>query len=175
MPRNWVNFMWQYKKYVAQDRHFAQIPNNMTKSLDEIDRQMLAVLAENARLPVSTIASKIGVARTTVQHRLERMERDGTIAGYAVRLSDEAQEAQIRATVLVQVAPRSTPMVLSGLAGLMDVEVAHTTSGRFDLALLLRAQSTAHLDVTLDQIGALEGVHSLESLIHLSTRIDRAF
>ena len=135
---------------------------------------MLALLAENARLPVSSIASKIGVARTTVQHRLERMERDGTIAGYAVRMGDAAREALIHATVLVCVAPRSTAMVLAGLERLQDVEVAHTTSGRFDLALLLRARSTTHLDTTLDQIGTLEGVQSLESLIHLSTRIDRA-
>ena len=52
--------------------------------------------------------------------------------------------------------------------------MAHTTSGRFDLLLQVAAPSTAALDVVLDRIGLLTGVKSSESLIHLSTRIDRA-
>jgi hypothetical protein len=49
-----------------------------------------------------------------------------------------------------------------------------TTSGRFDLLLQIAASNTQVLDQVLDQIGALTGVKSSESLIHLSTRLDRA-
>jgi DNA-binding Lrp family transcriptional regulator len=49
-----------------------------------------------------------------------------------------------------------------------------TTSGRFDLLMQIAAPNTRALDEVLDQIGGLTGVRSSESLIHLSTRIDRA-
>jgi DNA-binding Lrp family transcriptional regulator len=54
------------------------------------------------------------------------------------------------------------------------VERVYTTSGRFDLLMQVAAPNTRALDEVLDQIGALTGVKSSESLIHLSTRLDRA-
>lgn len=144
------------------------------KPLDETDQRLLAALTSNARLPVSTLAAHLGLARTTVQARLERLERRGVIAGYSLKLNPDVALGQIRATVLVQLEPRATADVLMRLKKRPAVELAHTTSGRFDLALQLRASSTAELDQVLDDIGALDGVRSLESLIHLSTRIDRA-
>ena len=60
------------------------------------------------------------------------------------------------------------------IAQVPEVERVFTTSGRFDLLLQIAAPSTMLLDQVLDQIGAMTGVRSSESLIHLSTRIDRA-
>ncbi|MBW8830586.1 MAG: AsnC family transcriptional regulator [Burkholderiales bacterium] len=54
--------------------------------MDDIDAQLIAMLCENARLPVATLAKKLGVARATIQNRLARLERDGVIAGYTLRL-----------------------------------------------------------------------------------------
>ena len=51
------------------------------------DRQLIALLRENARIPVAEIARKLGISRSTAQSRLEKLERNGTIAGYAVKLS----------------------------------------------------------------------------------------
>ena len=141
--------------------------------MDEIDRNMLALLSENARLPVATLARRLALARSTVQARLERLEARGIIKGYALRLGDAAHPDMIRATVLIAIEPRATPAVLSRLKTLPQVEAAHTASGRFDMVLQVAAQSTSALDQTLDRIGEIEGVRSSESLIHLSTRIDR--
>ena len=55
-----------------------------------------------------------------------------------------------------------------------EVERAHTCSGRFDLILQLVATTPAALDEALDRIGAFDGVVSSESLIHLSTKLDRS-
>jgi DNA-binding Lrp family transcriptional regulator len=142
--------------------------------LDEIDRRLLALLGANARTPVAKLGTKLGLARTTVQARLDRLERNGVIAGYTVKLSEDARAGQIRATVLIHITPSAQSAVLRQLERLPAVERVHTTSGRFDLACQLRTQSTLALDETLDRIGEIDGVLALESLIHLSTRIDRA-
>ncbi len=141
--------------------------------MDDIDQQLLNALAENARLPVTTLAGKLGLARTTVQARLERLENSGVIAGYTLRLGAQADEKRIRATVLLQLDPRTAPMVVQRLKSIVQVERAVTSSGRFDLLLQIAARSTARLDEILDEIGGIKGVRSSESLIHLSVRIDR--
>jgi len=142
--------------------------------LDETDRQIIAHLAADARLTVAKLAQKLGLARTTVQARLDRLERSGTIAGYTLKLSEDARRGEIRATVLIHITPAAQSAVLAHLRHLTEVERAHTTSGRWDLCCILRSPSTGALDATLDRIGAIEGVQALETLIHLSTRIDRA-
>jgi len=139
---------------------------------DETDRTLLALLAQNARMPVATLARRAGLARTTVQARIERLEARGVIAGYTLRLGTSARPS-IRATVLISVEPRSQPAVLARLKSLPVVEHVTTTSGRFDLIATLTAQSTEELDATLDRITEARGVKSSESLIHLSTKIDR--
>ncbi|NDU99448.1 Lrp/AsnC family transcriptional regulator [Pseudoroseicyclus tamaricis] len=143
-------------------------------NLDDKDRALIAVLGENARLPVAALAKKLGLARTTVQARLDRLERQGVIAGYTLRLGDGALPGEIRATVLIQITPSAQGAVLAGLRRLTPVERVYTTAGRFDFCCQLRVRSPLALDEALDHIGEIDGVVTLESLIHLSTRIDRA-
>ena len=142
--------------------------------MDDIDTQMIAMLAANARIPVAAMAKKLKLARSTVQARLDRLETNGTISGYTLRLGSAAQARRIRVTALLQIEPRTLPQVLSRLKSISEVEEVHTTSGRFDLILLLAAPTTEDLDRVLDTIGAIPGVRSTESLIHLATKIDRA-
>ncbi|MDS9467008.1 Lrp/AsnC family transcriptional regulator [Paracoccus sp. MBLB3053] len=142
--------------------------------MDELDRGILAHLAQDARQSVAVLARRLKVARSTVQARLERLETSGAIAGYTLRLGDVARESRIRATCLLTIEPRSQPAILTRLRSMPEVERIHTTSGRVDLLLQLAATSTSQLDDVLDQIGSLTGVRSSESLIHLSTKLDRA-
>ncbi|MBS0126105.1 Lrp/AsnC family transcriptional regulator [Thetidibacter halocola] len=141
--------------------------------IDDTDRALIACLAENARLPVADLARRLGIARSTVQARLERLEARGHIAGYTLKRGPGLRPA-LRATVLISIEPRSGPEVLARLKAMPMVESVHTTSGRVDLIVTLSADTTEQLDETLDRIGAVRGVRSSESLIHLSTRIDRA-
>jgi len=141
--------------------------------IDQTDQMLLRLLRENARAPVTDLARKLGLARTTVQARIERMEKTGVIAGFTLRAS-AATAPPLRATVLVSIEPRSGPTVLARLKSLAGVEVVHTTSGRFDLLVQVAAATTAELDDTLDRIGEAKGVKSSESLIHLATKLDRA-
>ena len=142
--------------------------------MDDLDRNILSLLGADARMSVATLARRLKVARSTIQARLERLETTGVIAGYTLKLGEEARQGRLRASVLLTIEPRAQAAILSRLKSIPEVERVFTTSGRFDLLMQVAAPNTQALDQVLDQIGALTGVKSSESLIHLSTRIDRA-
>ena len=142
--------------------------------MDDLDRSILGLLGADARMSVATLARRLKVARSTIQARLERLETGGIIAGYTLKLGEEARQGRLRASVLLTIEPRAQAAILSRLKSIPEVERVFTTSGRFDLLMQVAAPNTQVLDGVLDQIGALTGVKSSESLIHLSTRIDRA-
>ncbi|WP_415182795.1 Lrp/AsnC family transcriptional regulator [Phaeovulum sp.] len=142
--------------------------------MDELDRNILGLLGGDARMSVATLARRLKVARSTIQARLERLETTGMIAGYTVKLGEAARQGRIRATVLLTIEPRAQAGILTRLKAVPEVERIHTTSGRVDLLLQLAAPSTTQLDIVLDHIGEMTGVKSSESLIHLSTKMDRA-
>lgn len=141
--------------------------------MDEKDAELLRLLASNARMPVASLAKRLGLARSTVQARLDRLEVTGVIAGYTLRLGEAARTRRIRATVLLEVEPRATAQVLARLKSVSEVEEVHTTTGRVDLIASLAAPTTEVLDGALDRIGNIPGVTDTESLIHLATKIDR--
>ncbi|MCA3444944.1 MAG: AsnC family transcriptional regulator [Rhodobacter sp.] len=142
--------------------------------MDELDRNIVGLLGADARMSIATLARRLKVARSTIQARLERLETSGVIVGYTIKLGESAREGRLRASVLLTVEPRAQANILTRLKAIAEVERVFTTSGRFDLLLQIAAPSTTLLDQVLDQIGAMTGVRSSESLIHLSTRIDRA-
>ncbi len=144
----------------------------MTKALDATDRALIAALRRNARTPTAELARRLGLPRTTLQARIERLERSGVIRGYTLKLGPAARQG-IRATVLLQVEPRASAGLVRRLETMPEIERALTCSGRFDLVLEVLAPSPAALDALLDRIGALPGVRSSESLVHLAERIDR--
>jgi DNA-binding Lrp family transcriptional regulator len=142
--------------------------------MDELDRNILGLLGADARMSVATLSRRMKVARSTIQARLERLETTGVIAGYTLKLGEGAREGRLRASVLLTIEPRTQAALLTRLKSIAEVERVFTTSGRFDLLLQIASPNTQVLDQVLDQIGAMAGVKSSESLIHLSTKIDRA-
>ncbi len=142
--------------------------------MDDLDQKLLAALVANSSTSTSQLARRFKVARSTVQARIERLERTGMIAGYTVKLGQALTLRRIKATILLQVESRSTAQVTQRLKAMPEVEIAHTTTGRIDLILQVAADTTQALDEVLDRIGAIPGVSDTESLIHLSTKIDRA-
>ncbi|WP_422072535.1 Lrp/AsnC family transcriptional regulator [Tranquillimonas rosea] len=142
--------------------------------MDELDQRILAALAADSSTSTSRLARRFKVARSTVQARIERMERTGVIGGYTVKLGDDVSVRRIRATVLLEIAAKATAAILQRLRAMSEVEIAHTTTGRWDLIVQVAAATTQDLDEVLDRIEEIEDVGAFESMIHLSTRIDRA-
>jgi DNA-binding Lrp family transcriptional regulator len=142
-------------------------------SLDGTDLQLLNLLRENARSPTAELARRLGLSRTTVQSRIERLERSGVVAGYTVKVADEVEANLVRTYVLVTLAPKQTRSVEAALRRIPEVRTLHSVSGPFDLLAILAAGSIGELDAAIDRIGLLEGVERTTSAIVLSTRIER--
>ncbi len=137
------------------------------------DRQLLLLLAENARTPTAVLARRLGLSRTTVQTRLERLERDGVIAGYGVRLSDSYRGGLVRAYVMIVLRTKVLARVVPALRAIPGIMSVHSVSGGFDLIVEVAAPSIGELDGTIDRIGEVEGFERTQSSIILSTRFQR--
>jgi len=60
--------------------------------MDNTDKQLLALLRKDARMPVVNLAKVLNVSRATVQNRINKLEQSGVILGYTVKLKEEAQK-----------------------------------------------------------------------------------
>jgi DNA-binding Lrp family transcriptional regulator len=137
--------------------------------MDTTDRQLLSLLRDNARLPVAAMAKTLGVARGTVQNRLTRLEADGVIVGYTVRLKLAAEDQRIRALMTVAVEGNRTDEVLRALRGDPAVVALHTTNGRWDIVAELRTESLEAVDRVLGRIRQIDGISNTETSLLLST------
>ena len=142
-------------------------------ALDATDHQLLSMLRENARASTAQLARNLGLSRTTVQNRIERLERNRVVAGYTVKVADEVEAGLVRTFVLVTLAPKQTRTVEAALCRIPEVRTLHSVSGPFDLLAIVAAGSIRELDAVIDRIGLLDGVERTTSAIVLSTRIER--
>jgi DNA-binding Lrp family transcriptional regulator len=137
--------------------------------VDDLDRQLIALLRADARATVASIAKALHVARGTVQNRITKLERDGTIAGYTVRLKPQVDEHRIAALMTIAVEGNRAESVLRALRGDPAVEALHTTNGRWDIVAELSADSLEAFDRVLGRIRQVGGIASTETSLLLST------
>jgi len=141
--------------------------------LDALDRQLIALLQADARQSTADLARKLAVARTTVLARLVRLERQGVIVGYTVRLGQDEGDRGVEAYVGISTEPKSARDVTQRLATLPELRQLCSVSGEFDYLALLRVDTPARLDALLDEIGAIDGVRKTTTSVVLARRIDR--
>ena len=141
--------------------------------LDATDRALLALLRDDARAPTAELARKLELSRTTVQSRMERLQRQRVIAGFTITVPDELEAGLVRAHVLITLAPKRSGAIELALRRIPEVRVLHSVSGPFDLIAIVAAASIGELDALIDRIGGLDGVERTTSAIVLSTRIQR--
>ncbi|HZF86199.1 MAG TPA: Lrp/AsnC family transcriptional regulator [Burkholderiaceae bacterium] len=137
--------------------------------MDDTDRALIALLRQDARMPIATLAARLRVSRGTVSNRLRKLEDAQVIVGYAVRLRPDAEPAAIRAWMGVQVEGNQTRAVIAALLGDPAVESLHDTNGRWDLLAALRAGSMAELSAVLERIRLVKGIATSETSILLAT------
>jgi|SRR5579859_78552 len=141
--------------------------------MDEIDERLISKLRENGRASTAELARLVGRSRTSVQSRLERLERDGVIVGYGVRVAPEHDFGAVRAHVMIKVGPKEARAVTAALQAIRQVRVLHSVSGDVDLIAIAAAASVAEMDAVIDRIGVLDGVERTTSSIILSTKFER--
>ena len=137
--------------------------------MDEVDHKLLSLLRQDARLPVAALAVKLKVSRGTVTNRIRRLEDDGVIVGYTVRLRPDVQHNAIKAWMSIAVDGNQTRAVIASLLGEPGVAQLHDTNGRWDLLAELRAETLQDLAKVLERIRLLKGISNTETSIHLET------
>jgi len=137
--------------------------------MDDLDHRLLALLRGDARASVAALAKKLAVARGTVQNRMARLQADGTIVGYTVRLKPDVQDQSIRALMTIAVEGNQVDGVVKALRGEPSVASLHSTNGRWDLVAELRTDSLASFDRVLAKISRMPGVSSSETSLLLTT------
>jgi DNA-binding Lrp family transcriptional regulator len=138
-------------------------------AMDDTDRQLIAMLRKDARMPIATLASKLGVSRGTVGNRLRKLEDSQVIVGYSLRLRPDAQPSCIRAWMGVRVDGNQTRAVVASLLGEPGVQSLHDTNGRWDLLAELRAENMAQLSQVLERVRLTKGIANTETSILLAT------
>jgi DNA-binding Lrp family transcriptional regulator len=138
-------------------------------AMDDLDRRLIGLMRDDARTSVATLAKRLKVARGTVQNRLAKMEREGTIAGYTVRLRPEVDEQRITALMTIAVEGNRLDAVVKLLRGEPAIQELHTTNGRWDLVAEIRADSLQTFDQVLSRIRLVEGISGTETSLLLAT------
>jgi DNA-binding Lrp family transcriptional regulator len=137
--------------------------------MDNLDQQLIALLRNNARTSVATLAHKLKVSRGTVTNRITRLENEGVIVGYTVQLRPDSQPNEIRAWMSIVVAGNETRSVIASLLGEPGVASLHDTNGRWDLLAELRAENLTELSDVLERIRLIRSIQATETSIHLAT------
>jgi len=140
---------------------------------DDLDRRIIRELQRNAREATSTLAARLGVARSTVHERIARMERDGVISGYSVVLSRNPAEEVVQILMLLEIKQQDTRKVLQRLETYSEIRVCLSINGEYDLFLSAEAPRIEDLDVLVDEIGGIPGVIRTNTSVVFGRRFDR--
>jgi len=137
------------------------------------DKDLLNLLQANARAPVSELARKLGLSRSTVQDRLRRLEEQRVIAGYGIRLNEKTEAAGLSAWLSISVEASQQLAVALALTKIAAIEVLQAVSGKVDFVALVKAPTAGEMDEVLDSVTQLSGVKAIETAVILSTKLDR--
>lgn len=136
---------------------------------DETDQRLLSLLRSNARTPVVELARQLGVSRATVQNRVRRLERDGVIRGYTVKVSADLDRPQVRALMSISSENADEANVIRRLRGNPHVAAVHHTTGRWDLIAEIHADSLAEFNTIVGNLRLIDGVTATETNLLLDS------
>src|ERR1017187_8434073 len=107
--------------------HYARVKRRI--DMDSIDEKLISALRENASAATAQLARLVGRSRTSVQSRIERLEKQSPIVGYGVRLAPDHSLGAVRAHVMIKVGPKEARGVTAALRAIDHVRVLHSVSG----------------------------------------------
>ena len=147
--------------------------NSFDMTIDATDREILALLREDGRASTAQLGRRLGLSRTTVHSRIERLLARRVITGFTVRMGPDQEREQIQAQVLITLVPKLQARAEAALRRLPEVRKLYAVSGQHDSIAVVVTETVAEMDRLLDLIGSLDGIDRTVSSIVLSTRIDR--
>lgn len=141
--------------------------------LTEKDKQLLALLQKNAREPTSSLARKLGVSRTALQDRIQRLESAGVIEGYSVRVNQSRLIHTVNCFTMAVCNNKSYPEVIAHLRAMEAVQAVYAISGDWDFIIHVATETLEKLNSELTRINMIKGVSRTTSCIVMETKFDR--
>lgn len=140
--------------------------------LDDLDARLIELLAEEPRTGVLECSRRLGVARGTVQARLDKLVERGVIGGFGPDISPAAIGFAVTSFVTLEISQRhGHDPVAAHLAAIPEVLEAHTITGSSDLLCRIVARSNTDLQRVIDQIVSYEGITRASTIIALAEQI----
>ncbi|GCA50838.1 MULTISPECIES: Lrp/AsnC family transcriptional regulator [Sinorhizobium] len=136
---------------------------------DDLDRRIIAHLRADGRASLSKLSDALGVARGTVQNRLDRLLETGTLLGFTVRVREDYDLNTVHAVMMIEVVGKSTTQVVRKLRGMPEIYTLHTTNGNWDLVANIRAANLSEFDRILREVRMIDGVANSETSLLLSS------
>lgn len=143
--------------------------------LTDKDKQLLALMQKNARESVASLARQLGVSRTALQERIQRLETNGIIEGYSVRLGKDSTQSLINCFTFASLNNKNYPDVVRQLKAIPAVIAVHSISGDWDLIIHIASETLEKLNSELNKINELSGIVRTTSNIVMETKFNRAF
>jgi DNA-binding Lrp family transcriptional regulator len=144
----------------------------MAEHIDQLDAQLIGLLAEEPRIGVLECSRRLRVARGTVQARLDKLAARGVIRGYGPEITPAAIGYGVTAFITLEISQRQGHDPVSAHLGeIPEVLEAHTITGSGDLLCRIVARSNADLQRVIDQIVAYEGIVRASTIIALAEQI----
>ena len=138
--------------------------------MDELNSRLIGILRHNGRASLSDLAADLGVTRSTVRARLDRLVTGGEIAGFTVLTRSDVRPDAVRGLMMVEVAGTGAERTMKRLGAMPQVQAVHSTNGTWDLIAEIGARTLEEFDQVLFAIRRLEGVTRSETSLLLSTR-----
>ncbi|MEM6512927.1 MAG: Lrp/AsnC family transcriptional regulator [Pseudomonadota bacterium] len=139
------------------------------RELDTTNQKLIALLRADARLPVAELAKRLGLSRATVQNRMHRLQSDGVILGFTLRLTDDLSDAPINALMSIECRSSDEAAIIDLLRGNPNVGRVHHTTGRWDLIAEIHADSLSTFNQVVGAIRRIDGVTTTESNLLLES------
>ncbi|MEU4779057.1 Lrp/AsnC family transcriptional regulator [Micromonospora sp. NPDC023633] len=140
--------------------------------LDALDARLIELLAEEPRIGVLECSRRLGVARGTVQARLDKLVERGVVSGFGPEISPAAIGFGVTSFVTLEISQRhGHDLVAAHLAAIPEVLEAHTITGSSDLLCRIVARSNTDLQRVIDQIVSYEGIRRASTIIALAEQI----
>ena len=142
--------------------------------LDEIDRQIVALLRTGARQSFRQVGEAVGLSAPAVKRRVDRLEAAGVVTGYAAVLDPEKFGWPMQAVVfLFCEGTMAADEVRAAVESHPEVVAAYTVAGEASAVLIVRASDTRHLERLLERLRDNRGVLRTQTQIVLSTLFER--
>lgn len=137
--------------------------------MDTTDQRLVTLLRHDGRRSLSDLAEELGLTRTTVRARLERLRQSGEIVGFTVILRADAVELPVRGIMMIEVEGHAADRVINALNGFPEVSAVHTTNGKWDLIAELGTSDLIAFDQILRRIRLIPGITASETSLLLAT------